>query len=96
LLTLAGLLILAQRREIRLPGVPLLWLVVAVLSLALVLLYWVTLPPPNTSDFGRLGLNPADVSADPGWGLYLGLIAAAVSVLAAVFRFRREQRHGAL
>ena len=86
LLILVGLLLLAPRLGLRLPGVVPFWLVLAVAAVVLIVICWVTIPQPSPAEAARLGLNPGDVSATAGWGLYLGLFAAGISVLSALGR----------
>jgi hypothetical protein len=88
LLILVGLLLLGLRSGLRLPGAAPVWLLLAVASVVLIVIGWVTIPQPSPEEAAKLGLNPADVSATAGWGLYLGLVAAAISVLAALGRLR--------
>lgn len=86
LLLVVGLLLLAPRIGLRLPGVVPAWLLLAVAAAVMIVICWVTVPQPSASEAARLGLNPGDVSATAGWGLYLGLVAAGLSTLAALGR----------
>jgi hypothetical protein len=80
LLLVAGAgLILAQQLGVNVPVVkpswPLILLGIAVLSLVIMLLRWLTLP--GASDYAGLdGLGDAGFSYGAGFGLYVGLVAA--------------------
>jgi hypothetical protein len=86
LLVLVAVINMAPNFGAKLPGALLLWLVCAVAALVLSVIGWIGLPQPSAEEAARLGLAPPDVSAVPGWGLYLTVISAAVSVLAALGR----------
>jgi len=91
LLILAAVLIVAPRSGAGVTGTGL-WLVCAAAAVVIIVINWITVPQPNAAELSRLGLNPGDVSASPGWGLYLGFAAAVLSMLAALVRLRAVRR----
>lgn len=86
LLVGAALLLLAPGFGIRVPGLPLLWLGMAFGALVVVVIRWVTLPSPDTALLAERNIRPEDVDTGASIGLYLGLAAAVISLLAALFR----------
>ena len=85
MLVVAGGLLLAPHFGTAIQRLSLIWLVLAAASLVIIVLRWLTLP-----DDGGLGILVADsgLEAGAGFGLIIGLIAAAVSTAAAVVSFR--------
>jgi len=86
LLAGAAALIMARGVNIRLPGVPFVWLGLAVAALILVLIRWITLPDPDAATLAQFNLRPENVDTGASIGLYLGLLAAVLSIAAAAFR----------
>ena len=86
LLVAAAALILAAGFGIRLPGVPFLWLGMAFAALVLIVIRWATLPSPDAAVLRAHNFRPEDVDTGASIGLYLGLLAALISVAGAVFR----------
>lgn len=82
----AAALILAPGFGMRLPGVPFLWLAMALAAVVLIIARWLTLPEPDTALLAARNLRPEDIDTGPSIGLYLGLIAAALSTIGAAFR----------
>jgi hypothetical protein len=92
LLALAAALILAPRYGLTIPFVPILWLVCAFAALVLVIIGWVTIGPPDPAALAKVHVRPEDVSAGAGFGLYLGLVLTAGSVVSALIAFRTWKR----
>ena len=86
LLMAAAALLLAPGFGLRLPGVPFLWLGLALASLVLIIIRWVTLPHPDPAVLAARNLRPQDIDVGASIGLYLGLAAAVISLAGAVFR----------
>jgi hypothetical protein len=86
LLAGAALLILAHGFGVRLPGVPFVWLGMSVAALIMILIRWITLPTPDAATLAPFNLRPEDVDTGASIGLYLGLLAAVISIVGAVFR----------
>lgn len=86
LLVGAAALIMARGFGIRLPGVPFVWLALAVVALVLVLIRWITLPDPDAATLAQFNLRPENVDTGASIGLYLGLIAALLSLLGGAVR----------
>jgi hypothetical protein len=86
LLAGAAALIMARGFGIRLPGVPFVWLGLAVAALILVLIRWLSLPDPDAATLAHFNLRPADVDTGASIGLYLGVIITVLSLAAAAFR----------
>lgn len=86
LLVGAGALILAPGFGMRLPGVPFLWAVMAFAAVVLIIARWLSLPDPDPALLAARNLRPEDIDTGPSIGLFLGLIAAALSTIGAVFR----------
>lgn len=82
----AAALILAPGFGARIKGVPFLWLGLAAAALVIIIVRWATLPTPDTALLQARNLRPEDVDAGASIGLYLGLVAAAISALGAVLR----------
>lgn len=78
-------LLLAPHFGTAIQRLTLIWLVLAAASLVIIVLRWLTLP-----DDGGLGILATGngFEAGAGFGLIIGLIAAAVSTAAAVVSFR--------
>ncbi|RZS44775.1 hypothetical protein EV193_101654 [Herbihabitans rhizosphaerae] len=99
LLIIAGALNIAPQFGLRLPGVSLLWLGMAVAALVLVVVRWATLPEPDGGAISKYGLKPEDATSSASFGLYLGLLAAVLSTVGAVLAVRTagstdHQRYG--
>jgi hypothetical protein len=99
LVAVGGLaLVSAGGGRLRLPtSRPLIALAVSALAFVTIVLRWVTFPDASGGLGGRLGeLGDFDldsaftVSSGAGFGLYLGLIAAIVAVVASLLAFRRR------
>jgi H+/Cl- antiporter ClcA len=88
-LLLAGLVVVVfgRTRNLRANGLPHLWLVVAAASLLLLVLGWVTLDWEFDADQRGI-FEAAAIAVDPGFGRFLGLLAALVSVVAAFLDVR--------
>jgi hypothetical protein len=86
LLAGAAVLIMARGFGVKLPGVPFLWLGLAGAALILILIRWITLPKPDAATLAPFNLKPEDIDTGASIGLYLGLLAAVISVVTAVFR----------
>ena len=86
LLAAAAVLILARGFGVRLPGVPFVWLGMSVAALILILIRWITLPEPDAASLAPFNLRPEDIDTGASIGLYLGLLAALISIAGAVFR----------
>lgn len=90
----AGGLLLATHFGAKVDRLPLIWLILSGVAVLLVLLRWITLPDDGgLGDFGLLG--DAGFESGAGAGLILGLIAAAVSAVAAVLSFRAAPKTAA-
>jgi hypothetical protein len=90
----AGGLLLATHFGVKVDRLPLIWLALSAVAVVLVLLRWITLPDDGgLGDFGLLGDSGFESGA--GVGLILGLIAAAVSTVAAVLSFRAAPKTAA-
>jgi hypothetical protein len=83
LLALAAAIVLAPRFGLTLPLRPVFWLVFALAAVVLVIIRWVTIVPDDL---------PKGVAAGPGFGLYLGLVVAVVSLVGALLDFRTWRR----
>jgi hypothetical protein len=86
LLAGAAALILARGFGVRLPGVPVLWLTMAVAALVLIIIRWATLPKPDVALLAARNLRAEDIDTGASIGLYLGLLAALISIAGAVLR----------
>jgi hypothetical protein len=86
LLAGAAALILASGFGVRLPGVPFLWLGLAVAALVIILIRWITLPTPDAAQLAPFNLRPENVDTGASIGLYLGILAAVISIAGAAFR----------
>ena len=88
-LLLAGLVVVffGRIRKLRVSGLPHLWLVVAAASLLLMVLGWLTLDWEFDAD-QRGFFDAAGIAVDAGFGRFLGLAAALVSVVAAFLDMR--------
>lgn len=86
LLAGAAVLILARGFGVRLPGVPFLWLGMAVAALIMILIRWITLPTPDAGQLAPFNLRPENVDTGASIGLYTGLLAAVISIVGAGFR----------
>ena len=86
LLVGAAVLILAPAYGMRVRGVPYLWLAMASVALIVVIIRWVTLPSPDAALLTARNIRPEDVDTGASIGLFLGLAAALISLLGAVFR----------
>jgi hypothetical protein len=94
-LFLAGALLLARPFGVRVPGVSVIWLLLAVTAVVLVIIRWVTLPDLDPARLALLNLKPEDVASSAGPGLFLCLGIAIVSMAAAVARIRTSGRQAA-
>jgi hypothetical protein len=83
LLALAAALVLAPRFGLAVPFTAVLWLVCALAAVVLVIIRWVTIVPDDL---------PRGVAAGAGFGLYLGLAVAVVSLVGALLAFRTWKR----
>lgn len=92
LLAGAAALILAKGFGIKLPAVPLLWAAMAVAALVIIIIRWITLPTPDAGLLAARNLKPEDIDTGASIGLYLGLIAAAISILGAVLTVLAKAR----
>jgi hypothetical protein len=87
LVAVAGLVI-SQRFAKSLRALAPLWLTLAVVALAMILLRWITVP-----DASKLtGLNAEYAAFHAGFGLYVGLVAALVSGVTGFLEFRATQK----
>lgn len=86
LLAGAALLIMAHGFGVKLPGVPFLWLGLSVAALIMILIRWITLPEPDAATLAPFNLRPEDIDTGASIGLYLGLLAAVISIVGAVFK----------
>jgi H+/Cl- antiporter ClcA len=89
LLLLAGLVVVffGRIRKARVSGLPHLWLVVAVASLLLLVVGWFTLDWEFDADQRGI-FDAAGIAIGPGFGRFLGLLAALVSGVAAFLDMR--------
>lgn len=92
LLVLAGaaVALFGRVRSVRSAGLPQLWLMAAVLALLLMVLGWFLLDQQFTDD-QRAVLSAGGVVIGAGTGRYLAMVAAAVSIVAAVLDVRDER-----
>jgi len=83
-LLLAGLavVVFGRIRNLRVSGLPHLWLVVAAASLLLMALGWVTLDWEFDADQRGI-FDAAGIAIDAGFGRFLGVLAGLVSAVAA-------------
>lgn len=86
LLAGAAALILARGFGLRVPAVPFLWLTMAVAALVIIIIRWATLPTPDAALLAARNLRPEDIDTGASIGLYLGLVAAILSIFGAVIR----------
>jgi H+/Cl- antiporter ClcA len=88
-LLLAGLVVVVfgRNRKARVSGLPHLWLVVAVASLLLMVVGWFTLDWEFDADQRGI-FDAAGIAIGPGFGRFLGLLAALVSGVAAFLDMR--------
>jgi hypothetical protein len=88
-LLLAGLVVVffGRIRKARVSGLPHLWLVVAVASLLLMVVGWSTLDWEFDADQRGI-FDAAGIAIGPGFGRFLGLLAALVSCVAAFLDMR--------
>ncbi|WP_410633920.1 hypothetical protein [Amycolatopsis sp. cmx-4-83] len=88
-LLLAGLVVVVfgRIRKLRVGGLPHLWLVVAAASLLLMVLGWFTLDWEFDADQRGI-FDVAGIAIEPGFGRFLGLFAALVSVVVAFLDIR--------
>jgi hypothetical protein len=88
MLMAAGVLIALPHFGVQVARVPLIWLALAAASVVIIVLRWVTLP--DDGGLGTGGLLGADVGieAGAGFGLFVGLVVAVVSGVAALLAFR--------
>jgi len=91
-LVVTAALLLARAFGGRVPGALVLWLLLAVTAVVLIIIRWVTLPELDPNKLALLNLSPADVESNASTGLYLCLVAALVSMFAAVARIRTSGR----
>lgn len=99
LLVVAGAIAALPLFGVQIPQQPLVWLGLAGLSFVLVIVKWIDLP--GVSDiFEEQGITPTDaqleqaekaVDMGAGFGLYLGLILAIVSLAGAVLTFQASK-----
>jgi hypothetical protein len=78
LLLAAGVLVILPHFGTQVPNLAMIWLGLSALSLLFVILRWLTFP--SASGFGA--------SAGAGFGLFVGLVLAVVSGVAAFLNFR--------
>jgi hypothetical protein len=89
LLVAVAVLIVGQRFGRAVPILSSLWLTLALLAVIMILLRWITVP-----DAGALTGRGEDYAAfHGGIGLYLGLLAALVSVVTGFMSFRGMQKN---
>ena len=88
-LLLAGLVVVVfgRIRTLRVSGLPQLWLVVAAASLLLMVLGWLTLDWEFDADQRGI-FEAAGIAIEPGFGRFLGSLAALVSGVAAFLDMR--------
>lgn len=94
LLILAAALVVAPVFGLRVPFVPVLWLLCALVAVIVVIVGWATMDPPDPQVLTAAGLDPQNSSTRAGFGLYLGLLTAVVSGAAALIAFRAAPRRG--
>lgn len=94
-LVLAAVLLTTRPFGVRVPGLSVIWLLLAVTSVVLVIIRWVTLPELDPARLALLNLKPEDVDSNAGPGLFLCLGIAIVSMAAAVARIRTSGRPAA-
>ncbi|MGH3860319.1 hypothetical protein [Actinokineospora sp.] len=94
-MALAAGLLAARPFGVRVPGVSVIWLLLAVTAVVLVIIRWVTLPDLDPARLALLNLKPEDVQSNAGPGLFLCLGIAIVSMAAAVARIRTSGRQPA-
>jgi hypothetical protein len=82
----AAALLLAPGFGVRVPGVPGAWLVLAFAALVMIIIRWATLPKPDAALLQAHNFRPEDIDTGASIGLYLGLVAALISLLGAVLR----------
>jgi magnesium-transporting ATPase (P-type) len=87
LLLAVAVFIVGQRFSKTAPLLPSLWLTLAVLAMVMILLRWISARSTNEP--------PEVLTWHTGWGLYLGLISAGVSAVAAFLAFRSSHRQPA-
>lgn len=88
----AALLLLAPGFGVRLPGVPFVWLILAVAALVAIIVRWATLPDPDPGVLAAHNVKPESIDAGASIGLYLALVAAVISIAGAVLRVLRVVR----
>lgn len=88
-LLLAGLIVVVfgRVRQVRVGGLPHLWLVVAAASLLLMVIGWLTLDWEFDADQRGI-FDAAGIAINPGFGRFLGSLAAVVSGVAAFLDMR--------
>ncbi|GLZ42994.1 hypothetical protein [Actinokineospora sp. NBRC 105648] len=89
LLVAAAVLILLPHFGNAVKNQPLIWLILAAVSVVFIIIRWLTLS--SSSGIGALGAD-SGISDGAGFGLYLGLLAAVVSTVAAFLTFRAAPR----
>jgi hypothetical protein len=82
----AALFLLAPGFGVRLPGVPFVWLILAVAGLITIIVRWATLPDPDPGVLAAHNVKPENIDAGASIGLYLALAAAVISIAGAVLR----------
>ncbi|WP_132118822.1 hypothetical protein [Actinocrispum wychmicini] len=88
LLVVVAAVIVSQRFARALRILAPLWLTLAVVAIAMILLRWITVP-----DATKLtGQSPDYASFHSGVGLYVGLVAAVVSAVTGLFAFLAAQK----
>jgi hypothetical protein len=95
LLLLAGIAVVlfGQHRVARVSGLPQLWLIATVVSIALMVFSWLAIAHQFTED-ARALLEAGGVAIYGGIGRYLALAAAFVSLVASVLDARSLRRRG--
>jgi hypothetical protein len=88
LLVAVGVFILGQRFGKQVPILASLWLTLAVLSVVMILLRWITVPDATE----RSGQGPEYARLSAGFGLYIGLLAALITGATGFLAFRAEQK----
>jgi hypothetical protein len=92
LLIAAAALILGAGFGLRLPGVPMLWAAMAFAALVIIIIRWATIPRPDAALLAARNLRPEDIDTGASIGLFLGLAAALISLLGAVFRILADRK----
>jgi hypothetical protein len=92
LLVGAAVVILAKGIGIKLPGLPFLWAALALTALICVIVRWASLPTPDAGLLSAHNIRPEDIDTGASIGLYLGLIAAVISLGGAVARILANAR----